>query len=213
VPFLYDLGSGLLARAHGLPADEPTAVDALGDGADVVVFSGDKLLGGPQAGIALGAAALIDRMRRHPIARAVRVDKMQVAALERVLLHHARGERDAIPVWRMLRERPDATKRRAARIAATLADRREVTASVRRSEAAIGGGSMPAQSLPSWAVEIAAEEPAELAARLRTGSPSVFCRVDETGIALDARTIGDDEVEDVTRAVAHALEGLWNVDG
>jgi L-seryl-tRNA(Ser) seleniumtransferase len=213
VPFLYDLGSGLLARAHGLPADEPTAVDALGDGADVVVFSGDKLLGGPQAGIALGAAALIDRMRRHPIARAVRVDKMQVAALERVLLHHARGERDAIPVWRMLRERPDATKRRAARIAATLADRREVTASVRRSEAAIGGGSMPGQSLPSWAVEIAAEEPAELAARLRTGSPSVFCRVDETGIALDARTIGDDEVEDVTRAVAHALEGLWNVDG
>ncbi len=209
VPFMYDLGSGLLARGPGLPADEATAVEALGAGADVVVFSGDKLLGGPQAGVALGPTALIERLRRHPIARAVRVDKMQIAAVERVLLLHARGARDEIPVWRMLRERPDVTRRRATRIAdALLARRPDAAATVRRSQAAVGGGSMPGSTLASWAVEIAFAGPAELAARLRTGSPSVFCRVDDTGVALDARTVADEEIEDVARAVDYALGGL-----
>jgi L-seryl-tRNA(Ser) seleniumtransferase len=209
VPFLYDLGSGLLARAPGLAADEPTAIDALGDGADLVVFSGDKLLGGPQAGIALGARGLIDRMRRHPVARAVRVDKMQIAALERILLLHARDARDDIPLWRMLRERPVITKRRATRIAAALNQRLPAAAAtVRRSEAAIGGGSMPGTSLASWAVEVGADDPPELAARLRTGSPSVFCRVDDGAVGLDARTIADEEIEDVARAVGYALAGI-----
>ncbi|HEX2426023.1 MAG TPA: L-seryl-tRNA(Sec) selenium transferase [Actinomycetota bacterium] len=205
VPFVYDLGSGLLDRAAELPPDEPTAAQALRDGADLVVFSGDKLLGGPQAGIALGTAGLIERLRRHPIARAVRVDKLQTAALERVLLHLARGERDAIPVWRMLRERTSDVRRRAERIAAALEGASAVA--VRRSGAAVGGGSVPGSSLPSWSVELEAEDPTALAARLRTGNPSVFCRIDGATTGFDARTVADEEVDDLVRAIRYALEG------
>jgi L-seryl-tRNA(Ser) seleniumtransferase len=205
VPFVYDLGSGLLDRAAELPPDEPTAAQALRDGADLVVFSGDKLLGGPQAGIALGTAGLIERLRRHPIARAVRVDKLQTAALERVLLHLARGERDAIPVWRMLRERTSDVRRRAERIAAALEGAPAVA--VRRSDAAVGGGSVPGSSLPSWSVELEAGDPTALAARLRTGNPSVFCRIDGATTGFDARTVADEEVDDLVRAIRYALEG------
>jgi L-seryl-tRNA(Ser) seleniumtransferase len=205
VPFVYDLGSGLLDRAAELPPDEPTAAQALRDGADLVVFSGDKLLGGPQAGISLGTADLIERLRRHPIARAVRVDKLQTAALERVLLHLARGERDAIPVWRMLRERTSDVRRRAERIAAALEGASAVA--VRRSDAAVGGGSVPGSSLPSWSVELEAEDPTALAARLRTGNPSVFCRIDGATTGFDARTVADEEVDDLVRAIRYALEG------
>lgn len=206
VPFLYDLGSGLLDRAAGLAPDEPTAIDALRDGADVAVFSGDKLLGGPQAGIVVGGALLVARLRRHPIARAVRVDKMQAAALERVLMYHARGDRDALPVWRMVRERAETIRHRAARLAEDL-DGLFAGASVRRSQAVIGGGSMPGSVLASWAVEVRVPDPLAFAARLRTGSPPVFCRVDERGVVLDVRTVSDDEVPDLARAVRYALEG------
>jgi L-seryl-tRNA(Ser) seleniumtransferase len=206
VPFLYDLGSGLLEAAPGLPADEPTAGRALRDGADLAVFSGDKLLGGPQAGISIGQAKLIERMRRHPIARAVRVDKMQAAALERVLMHHAREDRDALPAWRMLREPADAVRQRAARLAEDL-DGLLGGARVRRSEAAIGGGAMPGSALASWAFEVQVPDPASFAARLRTGSPSVFCRVGERAVVLDARAVSEDELPDLARAVRYALEG------
>ncbi len=206
VPFVYDLGSGLLARSAGLPADEPTAADALRDGADLAIFSGDKLLGGPQAGIAIGRADLIERLRRHPIARAVRVDKMQVAVLERVLLHHERGQLEALPAWRMLREPADVVRARAERLARALDGELE-GASVRRSEAAIGGGSMPGAALASWAVELRVDDPPAFAARLRTGSPSVFCRVGESRVAFDARTVADAELPDLVRAIRYALEG------
>jgi L-seryl-tRNA(Ser) seleniumtransferase len=206
IPLVYDLGSGLLDRAAELPPDEPTAADALRDGADLVVFSGDKLLGGPQAGIALGRADLIERLRRHPVARAVRVDKLQTAALERVLLHLERGERDALPVWRMLRERTSDVKRRAERIAAAL-DGGRATVAVRRSEVAIGGGSVPGASLPSWSVELQVEDATALTARLRTGNPSVFCRIDGATVGFDARTVADEEVDDLVRAIRYALEG------
>jgi L-seryl-tRNA(Ser) seleniumtransferase len=206
VPFLYDLGSGLLERAPGMPGDEPTVAEALRDGADLAVFSGDKLLGGPQAGIAVGRSALIERLRRHPISRAVRVDKLQVAALERVLLHHARGERASVPVWRMLREPADAVRQRAERVAEALDGLLE-GASVHRSEASVGGGSMPGTALASWAVRLRVPDPPAFAARLRTGSPAVFCRVEEREVAFDARTLADGELEDLVRAVRYALEG------
>jgi len=211
VPFIYDLGSGLLDRFPGVPAEEPSAVRALADGADLVVFSGDKLLGGPQAGIVLGRADLVARMRRHAIARAVRVDKMQVAALEHVLASWARGERDELPVWRMLRE-PAAEVRHRAELLAAALDGEVDGAQVVSCSAAVGGGSLPGEELASYGVEIRALDPTAMAARLRTGSPSVFCRVTEDGVLFDLRTVGGDELPDLVRAIRYALEGHDRLD-
>src|SRR5205085_7880822 len=106
-----------LDRSAGVPGDEPSAAEALAAGADLVCFSGDKLLGGPQAGIVLGRADLVDRLRRNPIARAVRVDKMQVAALEAVLRMYATGRRDELPMWRLMKTPAGALKDRASKLA------------------------------------------------------------------------------------------------
>ncbi|MCI0634635.1 MAG: L-seryl-tRNA(Sec) selenium transferase [Actinobacteria bacterium] len=205
VPLLYDLGSGLLDPVGSMP-DEPSAVEALGDGVDLVAFSGDKLLGGPQAGIVLGRSDLIERLRRHPIARAVRVDKLQAAALDAVLALHARGERSMLPTWRMLREPVAEVRHRAERLARAL-DGDLSGAHVVASEAAVGGGSVPGHAMPSFGVEVRAPEPEAMASRLRTGSPSVFCRVTDRGVLLDVRTVAEDELPDLARAVRYALEG------
>jgi L-seryl-tRNA(Ser) seleniumtransferase len=206
VPFLYDLGSGLLERVPGAAADEPSATDALADGADLIAFSGDKLLGGPQAGIVLGRSELIGRLRRHPIARAVRIDKMQVAALESVLAQHAHGLGSGLPVWTMLREPPTHVRRRADELAMALDGELE-GAHVIACESAVGGGALPGTGIPSFGVEIRVPQPNAMAARLRTGSPSVFCRVTERGVLLDLRTVSPDAMPDLVRAVRYALEG------
>jgi L-seryl-tRNA(Ser) seleniumtransferase len=206
VPFVYDLGSGLLERVPGATADEPSAADALADGADLIVFSGDKLLGGPQAGIVLGHGELVERLRRHPIARAVRVDKMQVAALESVLAQHAYGRGSELPVWTMLREPPAHVRHRADELAMALDGELE-GAHVIACESAVGGGALPGTGIPSFGVEIRAPEPNAMAARLRTGSPSVFCRVTERGVLLDLRTVSPEAMPDLVRAVRYALEG------
>ncbi|MEX0753538.1 MAG: L-seryl-tRNA(Sec) selenium transferase [Actinomycetota bacterium] len=205
VPFVHDLGSGLLDRLPGVPKEEPSAAGSLAAGADLVTFSGDKLLGGPQAGIVLGRADLVDKLRRHPIARAVRVDKMQVAALESVLLLHARGRHDELPVWRMLRESADVVHDRARRLAESLDGELE-GAHVQKTEAAVGGGSVPGQALPSWGVAVRHPNPPSLAARLRTARPSVFCRIEEQHVLLDCRTVFDEQLHDIARAVLYALE-------
>ena len=210
VPFLYDVGSGLPDhRAHdGMPTDEPTLRGSLAEGAGLVTSSGDKLLGGPQAGLVLGRADLIARLRRHPIARAVRVDKMQVAALETVLAMIVRGEQDAIPVHRMLREPADRVKARAQLLSETMGgDLEGASAHVRPTEAVVGGGSVPGSAVPSWAVEVRCADPASFAGRLRAGSPSVFCRTVHDGVLFDLRTVRDDEIDDLARAIWYALEG------
>jgi L-seryl-tRNA(Ser) seleniumtransferase len=206
IPLLYDLGSGLLERLPGAPADEPTAMDALRDGADLVTFSGDKLLGGPQAGVVLGRADLVERLRRDPIARAVRVDKMQVAALESVLATHVRGEQATLPVWRMLREPADSVRRRADELALSLDGDLE-GAHVVRTESVVGGGSVPGASLASWGVRVRSKDPVTMAARLRNGSPSVFCRVEQDSTAFDLRTVEPSQLADLRRAILYALEG------
>ncbi|HSL16260.1 MAG TPA: L-seryl-tRNA(Sec) selenium transferase [Actinomycetota bacterium] len=206
VPLLFDQGSGLLERAHGVPDDEPAATEALHAGADLVVCSGDKLLGGPQAGIVLGGDELVERMRRHPVARAVRVDKMQVAALEAVLRAYARGQQDELPTWRMLREPAETVRRRAERLSESLDGELE-GAHVRPSTASVGAGSLPGHALASWAVEVTVPDPPAMAARLRAGRPSVFCRVNDTAVVFDVRTVTDDELPDLRRAIQYALEG------
>ncbi len=206
IPFVYDLGSGLLDHVPSVPTDEPTAAGALGDGADLVVFSGDKLLGGPQAGLVLGRADLVERLRRHPIARALRVDKMQVAALERVLAAHAADRRAELPTWRMLRETADEVRHRADRLARTL-DGDLAGAHVVACESAVGGGSLPGYAMPSFGVEMRTPDPSATSARLRGGSPPVFCRTTERGVLFDLRTVSDDELPDLARAIQYAREG------
>jgi L-seryl-tRNA(Ser) seleniumtransferase len=206
VPFLYDIGSGLLDHVPGVPNDEPTATAALADGADLVMFSGDKLLGGPQAGIVLGRADLVARLRRHPIARAVRVDKMQVAALERVLAAYAAGRRAELPTWRMLLEPAEEVHRRASLLAQAL-DGELSDAYVVHCASAVGGGSLPGHTVPSWGVEVRVPDPAATATRLRIGSPPVFCRVTERGVLFDVRTVDGDDLPDLARAIQYAREG------
>ena len=200
VPLLHDIGSGLLDRRRGVPTEEPTATESLQHGADLVCFSSDKLLGGPQAGVVLGRAELVDRLRRHPMARALRVDKMTVAALEVVLGMYARGEEDRLPIWQTLDEKPAVLRERATVLAEQLPG-----ASVVVSEAVAGGGSLPGYSVRSHAVRLKSERPEDIAGRLRAGTPPVFCRVDGDSLLFDLRTVRAEDDQRLERSVRYAL--------
>jgi L-seryl-tRNA(Ser) seleniumtransferase len=206
VPFIFDIGSGLLRREQGMPPDEPSVTGALAEGADLVTCSGDKLLGGPQAGIIVGRADVVGKLRRHPIARAVRVDKLQIAALETVLAMHASGRENELPVRRMLLGSIDDLSKRAHQLARSLDGDLE-GAHVRRCRSVVGGGSMPGTSMPSWGVAVKTSDPAAFAARLRAGSPSVFCRIESDAAVFDVRTVLPGQIPDLTRAIQYALEG------
>ena len=184
-----DLGSGALVEI----GDEPTARASLAAGADLVCFSGDKLLGGPQAGIIAGRSALVERLRRHPLQRALRADKLTVAALEGTL-RLALETPDEIPVLRMLREPAESIRDRAERLAALVDGELEETI------ARAGGGSLPLAELPSYACAV--EE--ELAAPLRAGEPPVVGIVRDGRLLLDCRTLTDAEVDEAAAAVAAA---------
>jgi L-seryl-tRNA(Ser) seleniumtransferase len=205
VPFLYDIGSGLLHHGHGHPSDEPTVSDALAQGADLVTFSADKLLGGPQAGIVVGRARLIDVLRRHPIARAVRIGRLDLTALEHVLSAVAAGREHELPVFRMLREPADAVHERARTLSETIGGELEGVRVV-RCGSAVGGGSMPGTTIPSWGVRLRIADAAAFAARLRTGSPAAFARVQDDQVLFDCRTVTDAEIPHLARAVLYALE-------
>jgi len=205
-PFLYDVGSGLLDRERGFPGDEPTVHGALESGAGLVTFSGDKLLGGPQAGCIVGSADLVSRLKRHPIARAVRPDKLQLAALEATLVLYARGRHGEVPVHAMIHAPIEVLAKRAHSLAETIGGDLE-GAHVVHTESVIGGGSLPGLSLSSWGVRVRCPDPPAFAARLRTGSPSVFARVADDHVLLDVRTVTDAQVPHIARAVHYALEG------
>jgi L-seryl-tRNA(Ser) seleniumtransferase len=182
-----DLGSGALVET----VDEPTARAALDAGAHVVTFSGDKLLGGPQAGIAAGRGDLIERMRRHPLQRALRADKLTLAALEGTLALYRTGSRD-LPVLRMLEEPAEVVRARAERLA-------ELTGGdVEETTARSGGGALPVTEIESYACVL----PLELAEPLRRGDPPVVGIVREDRLLLDCRTLSDAEVEEAAEAVA-----------
>jgi len=206
IPFVFDVGSGLLHHGHGHPQDEPSVSDALSQGADLVAFSADKLLGGPQAGIIVGRTDLLDRLRRHPIARAVRIGRIQMAALEQVLAIVAAGREGDIPVFRMLRDPAETVRNRAQILSKTIGGELE-GARVVRCGSAVGGGSMPGTNLPSWGVRIQVPDAPAFAARLRTGTPAAFSRTEDRFILLDCRTVTDEQVPHLARAVHYALEG------
>lgn len=201
VPVVYDVGSGLLDRFSEVPDEEPNVTDALAQGADLVSFSGDKLLGGPQAGIVAGRADLVQALRRHPMARALRVDKMTVAALEAVLRLYATGRRDEIPLWQLLSVRRSRLLDRARGIASCFAK-----AGTRSGDAVVGGGSLPGFALPSAQVLVPAAAPNRVAARLRLGRPPVFGRVEGGSLVLDLRTVPPEEDDRLVRAIRYALE-------
>ena len=217
VPVMEDLGSGVL---YPLTLDgfvEPSVGEVLKVGVDLVTFSGDKLLGGPQAGIIAGRKDLVDRLKRNPLARALRVDKMTLAALELTLRLYREGQQESIPLWAMLNASPEELKRRASALLRRL--RRRVGApdgvrmTVRAARAPVGGGSLPGVEMPTAAIRI--EGPAvtaqRLEAALRRQSPPVVGRVEEGAVLLDVRTVlPRDEaplIEAVGRAVSEVLSG------
>ena len=187
-----DLGSGVLREVH----DEPSARSSLAAGAHLVCFSGDKLLGGPQAGIVCGRAELVDRLRRHPLQRALRADKLTLAALEATLALYRDPERALaeIPVLRMLTEPSGVVRARAERLAALTAGAVESTI------ARAGGGALPLAEVESFACAL---EP-ELAEALRLGEPPVVGIVRDGRLLLDCRTLTEAEIDDVAAAVATA---------
>lgn len=211
VPVLEDIGSGALldTTKFGL-APEMTFAESLAAGATLAMASGDKLLGGPQAGILVGKREWVERVARHPLARAVRADKTCLAGIAATLRHYARGEAvEKIPVWRMISARPEALRERAERLRRELASQ-HVTATVEASAATVGGGSLPGEVLPSFALGVQAVDVADLARRLRVGSPAVFGRVERDRVLLDMRTVlpEEDDVLGVAIARGYGRVGL-----
>ncbi len=206
---LEDLGSGALldTTRFGL-APEPTLQGAIEAGDDVAMASGDKLLGGPQAGIIIGREQAVQRVARHPLARAVRADKTTLAGIAATLRHYARGEADLrIPVWRMISAPEPAIGQRAESLAAAL-PRAGYRVTVEPVEATVGGGSLPGETLPSWALVLHAvdgESIDALARRLRLGEPGVFGRIDRDRLLLDLRTVLPEDDALLVGAVGRAL--------
>jgi L-seryl-tRNA(Ser) seleniumtransferase len=194
VLLIEDVGSGcLLDTADFGLQHEPTLAESISAGADVVCASGDKLLGGPQAGLILGSAAVVSRIAKHPLARALRADKTCLAGLAATLRHYVRGEAtEHIPVWWAISRDPDWLEER------VHGWKRELGLpglSVIQTRSVVGGGSLPGRTQPSWALAIEAnsENVDDTARRLRTGSPAIVPRVVEGRIAIDARTVLQDE--------------------
>lgn len=208
-----DLGSGHLLALPGVLDSEPGVANSLAAGADLVTFSGDKLLGGPQSGIIAGRRELVTRIRRHPLMRALRIDKLAYAALEATLGEYARDRAaDTVPVQRMLRLEPTEIDKRARLIlervqAATSAREPSVSLTIADGASTIGGGSAPGERLPTRLLAVHAPDLSadELASRLRHLRPPVVARIAEGRLVLDLRTVATDEDDLVATALAEAL--------
>ena len=206
-----DLGSGCLldTRPFGLAA-EPTPQERLAAGADLVFFSGDKLLGGPQAGAVVGSQRLVSILRRHPMARAVRLDKTSIAGLAVTLLHYLRGEAlSKVPVWRMIAAPLPDLERRAQRWARACR-RAGLPARVVEGRSMVGGGSLPEESLPTRLLALGGDGSLDvegLARRLREGEPPVVARIERDALLLDPRTVDPRQDRPLLQAVRTALEG------
>jgi L-seryl-tRNA(Ser) seleniumtransferase len=192
LPLVDDLGSGaLLDTARYGMAHEPMVQESLQAGVDLVCFSGDKLLGGPQAGIIVGRADLIARLKKHPLARAIRADKLCLAALSATLLHYVKDEAEReIPIWRMIAARPESLQARAQSWADALG-----SGTVIEGQSTVGGGSLPGETLPTWLLALAAPHPTRLMARLRQGRPPVIARLEDGRALLDPRTVLEEQEE------------------
>jgi L-seryl-tRNA(Ser) seleniumtransferase len=201
-----DLGSGALLPTEdfGL-AHEPLPGERLAAGADLVTFSGDKLLGGPQAGLIVGRADLVARLRRDPLARAMRPDKVTLAALGATLgLYRAGVARREVPVWRMIAAEPAALRARAEAIRAALPAQAQAKTTIEALDSTVGGGSLPGETLPSFGLAIRAGSANRVLDALRRGTPCVIARIADDAVVLDLRTI--EPADDTT--VASAIVGV-----
>ena len=210
IPVLHDVGSGCLldTRPFGL-SYEPRPQDSVRAGADLVFFSGDKLLGGPQGGIVVGSKDAVDLLARHPLARAFRIDKMSLAATTATLLHYVKEDAlKAIPVWRMISATCEEVRERATRWASAVGG----DATVQPSKSTIGGGSLPGESLDSWALCIPGQDVSggatALAACLRGQSPPVVARIENERVLMDPRTVLPEQDGQLLAATQTALREI-----
>ncbi|HVD52018.1 MAG TPA: L-seryl-tRNA(Sec) selenium transferase [Candidatus Udaeobacter sp.] len=206
VAFIHDLGSGtfLDTSRFGL-GKELTIGEAVREGADVVTFSGDKLLGGPQAGIAVGRAEYIAKLRAHPLMRALRPDKLTIAALLATLETYRDGNaEEELPVWRMIAAPPRSLAARASGVAAKLMAA-GISADVMEVRSTVGGGSLPEETQPSFAVAIGGASATRIAQALRSADPPVVARIVEEHVALDLRSVLPEDDEVLARAVIGVL--------
>jgi L-seryl-tRNA(Ser) seleniumtransferase len=213
LPLVHDVGAGLLHDASDGPlagelGDEPSVAASLGAGASLVVFSGDKLLGGPQAGCVVGDAALVARLAGDPLARALRADKLTLAALEATLAEHVAGRRDRLPVWRAMTAAPEALRRRAEAVRDAVG---RPSLAVEAGVGVVGGGSLPGHELPGQLLVVTpgpdGPAPATVLARLRGGDPPVVARIERDRVVLDLRTVPEELDQVVAAALAAALGG------
>ena len=193
IPVLHDVGSGslLLTEKYGM-VHEPTPQESIKDGAGLVFFSGDKLLGGPQAGIVIGKKELVDILAQHPLARAVRIDKLSLASLSATLAHYLKGEAEnEIPVWRMISASEADLKKRAKLWQSVLG----CSSSIEKSRSAVGGGSLPGETLPTWVLSLDCRNVGAegVMRRLRESDTPVVARIDENRVLLDPRTVLPEE--------------------
>ncbi|MFB3829361.1 MAG: L-seryl-tRNA(Sec) selenium transferase [Bryobacteraceae bacterium] len=201
IPVYEDLGSGCMADLRSYGIDEPLAVESLAAGADLISFSGDKLLGGPQAGILAGRAELVARLRRNPMFRALRLDKLIYQALEGTLRNILLERWDEVPALRMIRESAESVRARAARVLERVP---ELGARIVEGQSVIGGGSTPEQSIPTYLIRLEGRSANQAERLLRAQQPPVIARIEEDALVLDLRTVFPEE----EAAVAAALQAL-----
>lgn len=204
IPVYEDLGSGCLVDLKPWGIDEPVVTDTLAAGVNLVSFSGDKLLGGPQAGLLAGDPELVQRLRRNPMFRALRLDKLMYAALEHTLRHLLFCRWEDIPALHMISLTADDVRQRAERLCHSVTDA-GFSAEVIPGLSVIGGGSTPNQALPTFLVAIHEEGVARLERALRGGEPAVVARVEDDRLVLDLRTVFEEEEEQLTEAMLRAL--------
>ena len=205
-----DLGSGALldTSAFGLQ-HEPMVQESLAAGADLVCFSGDKLVGGPQAGIIVGKADLVAKVKKHPMARAVRADKLCLAGLAATLTHYLKDEAlTEVPIWRMISMKPNAIRERALRWCeeiSSICDPDKVTLSVIEGRSTVGGGSLPEETLPTFLLAVTIRKPDRVLAKLREGGKPVIARIENEKIVFDPRTVSPDQDSTVIEIVRSVL--------
>ena len=212
IVFIHDLGSGLLGSPARLAetSSEPPVDVSVAEGADLVTFSGDKLLAGPQAGVIVGRRNLIDRISKHPLLRALRVDKMTLAALEATVTAYLRGDEESLPLWQMALTPVEEIERRARSLASAIEASpvgRALKVDATPSQAVMGGGSLPDRTLASWATVLAPSESgaSPLERNLRLGAPPVIARIEDDRVLLDLRSVPPELDPVLLRAVIAAL--------